>query len=219
MCHRLKCGYKGVRGNVEDTLVPKHVVDHPTPPPRVPVLRPMPPDVTAHLRLLVEDINQVRYSTNGVVFPLYNHNGVQWGWLERSYPWAPNANPHKANLLATSKGNLHFPRKSQFTGAKSDTPTIMLVEDVPSSIKASHFIPCAALLGTNISLDMLGVLADKYKRVIIALDADALGKSAKYVSSMAEMFHIVQFVPLTKDIKDMPLHEVANLIRGILHGH
>ena len=75
-------------------------------------------------------------------------------------------------------GNADFFTKR--SNSKADVAVV--VEDVISAIKVSHFMPSAvgfAILGTSISVSIMQQLAD-FRKVIVALDRDAVHKTLQY---------------------------------------
>jgi hypothetical protein len=63
-----------------------------------------------------------------------------------------------------------------------DADVAVVVEDVISAIKVAHFAPSAvgfAILGTSINVAIMQQLSD-YRKVIIALDRDAIHKTIQY---------------------------------------
>ena len=75
-------------------------------------------------------------------------------------------------------GNADFFTKR--SNPKADVAVV--VEDVISAIKVSHFVPSAvgfAILGTSISVSIMQQLGD-FRKVIVALDRDAVHKTLQY---------------------------------------
>lgn len=79
---------------------------------------------------------------------------------------------------------------------------ILVVEDVLSCIKANQYVPCIALLGTNLSRDKISILSKLTKNLIIGLDRDATTKSFDYKNKYSVFFNTLDILILNKDIKD-----------------
>lgn len=91
-------------------------------------------------------------------------------------------------------------------------PTI-LVEDMPSAVRASTYVNAVALLGTMIGPDRAVEIADFATRpIIVALDQDATALSFRWVNKYALLWGDVKILPLSKDIKDSTEDEVCQLL-------
>lgn len=97
---------------------------------------------------------------------------------------------------------------------RKDSP-LLIVEDQISALKASRQHPTVALLGTNLTLEMvqeIGLLSGN-RRVMLALDKDATTKAIEYIEQF-RFFTNGRFValPLDKDIKFMSTPELMALV-------
>ena len=83
---------------------------------------------------------------------------------------------------------------------------VVLVEDIPSSIRLSRAVGAIALLGTQLSADKLqNVLAEvsrgAYSRIYVALDPDAVTRGFIMASQLASRGLVAQVVLADKDPK------------------
>lgn len=91
-------------------------------------------------------------------------------------------------------------------------PTV-LVEDIPSSVRASQYMNAVALLGTGIGLARAQEISDFAPRpIIIALDQDATTLSFRWANKWALLWGDVKVLPLKKDMKDMKENELKDLL-------
>lgn len=94
-----------------------------------------------------------------------------------------------------------------------DSPTI-IVEDVPSAIRASKYINAVALLGTGVGTDRAIEIGEYAPRpIIMALDQDATAQSFKIAHKHALLWGDVEIIPLKKDLKDMEEKELCQLLK------
>jgi hypothetical protein len=89
------------------------------------------------------------------------------------------------------------------------------VEDIPSAIKTVPFANgavAAALLGTTITDSSSHGLSKNFRKVDIALDADATEKAIGYKKKYGLMFDEFNVIKLERDIKDMAPDAIKELL-------
>lgn len=92
-------------------------------------------------------------------------------------------------------------------------PTVV-VEDVPSAVRASVHVNAVSLLGTGIGLSRALEIRDWATRpVIMALDKDATATSIKWALKYSLLWGDVKVLELDKDLKDMKEDELCALLR------
>ena len=91
-----------------------------------------------------------------------------------------------------------------------NAPTVV-VEDIPSAVRASRYVNAVALLGTGIGADRALEIAENSSSVIMALDNDALALSFRWARRYALLWGDVEVQPLKKDIKDMNEDDIKEL--------
>lgn len=97
----------------------------------------------------------------------------------------------------------------------SNNKPLLVVEDQISAMKASRSYLAVAILGTNLTLEMVQEIGQHSgnRRVMLALDKDATAKAIEYVDQF-KFFTNDRFValPLDKDIKFMSTPELLALV-------
>jgi len=111
--------------------------------------------------------------TFSYVIPIWDKNGFKAGVIDRS--WS-GRNPKAINHWSSNASNLYYPNPSRSMG---QTGPIAIVEDVFSCIKVNRYIPCVALLGTNLGDKEAAELRTLSHRLVFALLPDATDKSLK----------------------------------------
>lgn len=141
--------------------------------------------------------NRIAYcpTRNSFVFPIHDIRGYNIGVVDRSYA---DRKPKSISHWEKDLPKLHFPYQ------KDRGDSIVLVEDTISAIKVCRYISAAALLGSHLSADVAEYLVSVgIKRVILALDPDAIKKALKIQKKYKALFpkgFEVKF--LDKDPKD-----------------
>ena len=91
-------------------------------------------------------------------------------------------------------------------------PTV-LVEDIPSAVRASKYMNAVALLGTGIGLARATEIGEYATHgVIVALDQDAINLSFKWARMWGLLWGDVSVLPLEVDLKDMNEQELKELL-------
>jgi len=102
---------------------------------------------------------------------------------------------------------------SWYKNSKSDAGTI-LVEDIPSAVRASKYASSIALLGTGLGLDKAAEIEQYATRpIIVALDQDASVTSFRIAMRYAALWGDVRIQMLQKDIKDMKEKDIERLFK------
>jgi hypothetical protein len=92
-------------------------------------------------------------------------------------------------------------------------PTI-LVEDIPSAVRASKHMTAVALLGTKVGVDKAHEIAENSPNgIIVALDQDATSVAFDIVLRYAALWGKTDILMLKKDIKDMKETELCELFK------
>ena len=137
-----------------------------------------------------------------IAFPIYAPNGARRGYVLRGYEgW------HIPKALTFMDNN--EPHISWYGIGK----TVILVEDIPSAVRASKYVRSAALCGTHAPPEYVQEIAANASNVIWALDADALGQSVKQHRANSLLFNSSTLLPLERDIKDMAENDLADLLK------
>lgn len=127
--------------------------------------------------------------------PKYRHRG----WVLRDI----SGNARTKALMYTEGSDVIT--QSWYKSVDRKVRGTILVEDIPSAVRASKYIDSVALLGTGVGIEKAVEIA-MYKRagpVYVALDQDATRQAFKLVDKWAGIWGEVSVLPLEKDIKDM----------------
>jgi len=88
----------------------------------------------------------------------------------------------------------------------------VLVEDIPSAVRASLHTNAVALLGTGVGLPRAQEISDFAPRpIVVALDQDATAEAFRIAHKWALLWGDVKVLPLDKDIKNMEEKEICAL--------
>lgn len=150
------------------------------------------------------EINGVKRLNSGrIYFPMFDYNKHVIGHIERSINGAV---PKVISNWYIKSGWLHFPIFD-----RDMSGPVLVVEDAPSSIRASKFMRSAALMGSSITDDQAFVLSTITKDIILALDNDTWTTSRSpvyYRKKYGAYFNSFILMYLHKDIKNMTDDEI-----------
>lgn len=221
-CHRASCGAKGAVGmspisTYESTAKPK-------PREYIGDLVEVPADVRTRLSDKIDGVDFIRqgikwapnYAPRGrLALPIRSRFGTRIGWEFRSTEKGDGIKSrlHMTTFDAIPMSWVRWIKGAQSVNIERMGAPLILVEDQMSAYKAAHFCNAIALLGTNISDAKLNEIASAHpKMLIVALDEDATAKAASIVSKLVGVVDNIKFMPLKKDLKDMPLDEVEKTL-------
>lgn len=96
----------------------------------------------------------------------------------------------------------------------TDGPTLV-VEDIPSALRAAKYVNVVALLGTGIGQDR-AIEIEKYATgpIYMALDQDATALSFKWAVKYGLLWGDARVLPLKQDIKDMEEDDLCQLMKS-----
>jgi len=137
------------------------------------------------------------------IFPIFNVNGYTVGCVDRDF--TGKRVPKAITYWFNDCPKLHFVRTV-------GTSTLLIVEDIPSCIRAGTYIDSCALLSSNINVEQARHIASYYKDIIIALDNDAFNKAIQLKRKYSFYFNSIMLLHLTKDIKNMTDKEARELL-------
>jgi hypothetical protein len=154
------------------------------------------------LPLLGEGDWEVQRSANHIVYDIKGRWAEHIGHVMRAYPWYKEINGSKAVVrqYIPELPIIHFPPLTR----ENLTDTVVAVEDIPSSIKLSKWIPTISLCGVALGdEDMLYLHSIGVRNLIIALDADAIAKQFVIKKKYDFVFNNITCCNIDKDFKDM----------------
>lgn len=131
---------------------------------------------------------------NRVAFPIFSPMGLRRGWVLRSYE--PYDKYKTLTRMDVEEPHLSFYRPN-------NTPHVVIVEDIPSAVRASRYADAVALCGGGLGLDYAWEIAAHYDTVVWALDADATTTALRLHSKYRMLFKGGSSVlVLERDLKD-----------------
>lgn len=142
------------------------------------------------------------------VFPIKDIRGYTIGYVDRDYTGTKK-------LKAISSWFNESPKLHFVVSHESTIGGVLIVEDIPSAIRAGKHMTTAALMGSNISADQAQHLAALFRNVVLALDEDAFAKAVLLRSKYSYYFDSFTLLRLTKDIKNMNPQELEELFRKV----
>lgn len=131
---------------------------------------------------------------NRVAFPIFSPMGLRRGWVLRSYE------PYD-KYKALTRMDIEEPHLSYYR--PNNTPHVVVVEDIPSAVRASRYADAVALCGGGLGLDYAMEVAAHYRSVVWALDADATATAIRLNRQFGMLFKDRSSVlVLERDLKD-----------------
>ena len=94
--------------------------------------------------------------------------------------------------------------------------TLVIVEDQMSALKLTPYVHSVALLGVNLSEAKVDeIKLQKYKRVVLSLDNDAIPIAIKLVLKWRDRLPGLRILGIARDIKDMNQEELKEYVRRV----
>lgn len=209
ICFRAKCGYKGITHENPNNIPVEPLVKKEK--------QEIPHD--KHTRCLsgaevlelterfdLQQVDKVRMHHNYWVFPVENHRGQTTGWV------------HKKKY-GSGKKNVIYGKPYQMHWAGQTFPfnnTVVIVEDWLSAARIGQYMPCVALLGTNLALDQVREISSLYDKAVFMLDKDAWSKGYAMCRDYGLMFDdgcVVATWKSGNDPKDMSSSELVGTMK------
>ena len=137
-------------------------------------------------------------------FPIFDGMGARRGYVLRSYD--PLVQPKALTRMDRSE-----PHMSWYVQA-GRRPTI-IVEDIPSAVRATPYCNAVALAGTGCSAEYANEISAHAQDVIWALDADATSLALRLHNKHSMLFDSSRVQVLEKDIKNMDEDELQQFMQ------
>ena len=204
-CFRANCGEAGGSGNTTPSVSAEVK----------PIVRwegkthPVPEQVALRIEHLwgLRDVDDWYWTTDmggrvamSVRDPMNKHRG----WVLRAI--SSGARTKALTYIETGE-SLSWYRTNPFA------PTVV-VEDIPSAIRASKYVNAVALLGTALSLEKaIEIATHAPKPVLIALDQDAVAQSFKLQKKYGLLWDSPEILSLQMDIKNMTDNELKEKLQ------
>lgn len=140
-------------------------------------------------------------------FPILGPDRRRRGWVFRT--WSAGMYGAKAlTHMEQEAPHMSWYYKPDYN--PNDPLSVIVVEDIPSAVRASRYMTAVALCGTTCGPDYINELALATDRVVWAFDDDATTKAIRLHRQYGALFESSAVQPLQVDIKNM---EEAALIR------
>lgn len=139
------------------------------------------------------------------IFPIRDIRGYDVGLVDRDF-----SGSRKLKAISywfNDVPKLHFIPHKDGLGTEC-----IIVEDIPSAIKASKYMTAVALLGSHINDAQAAHLARLFSTATIALDDDAFLKAVKLRKKYSFYFKELFIMKLVQDIKNMTYKQLDNLM-------
>ena len=143
---------------------------------------------------------------NRVAFPIYSPMGLRRGWVLRSYE-------PTAYIKALTRMDVDEPHLSYYR--PNNSPLVVVVEDIPSAVRAARYVDSVALCGSGCSLDYASEISAHYRHVVWALDEDATAQSLRLMRQHKLLFETSRVLVLQEDLKDMKEDDLCQCITSI----
>lgn len=218
-CFRATCGFRGrillvqdldnyICDPVDKKFIPNPLRDE---------LFPVPVDIAQHTLWSKYTVDPTQIISNGIsyeprrdalVFPIHALYGNVVGYTTKRLK--KGSHPKSINYWSLEPEIfMHFPRVSD---ELLMSRTVVVVEDVLSSIRVARYMRAVAMLGSHITLDSALYLSKHFDNLVLAFDPDATTKAIKYQREFSLLFSSIDVVHLSADPKD--LTEI-NLVREL----
>lgn len=205
-CYRASCSGRGHIGSLPSNMIETKVKPEFTPNSLTDPTGQLSNEIEAHLvskyNLTVSEMHNHNFKEltlrSGIVMPLYTQSGSKWGNTVKLF-----------NTKSKAKHYIDVDVPSRLAWCKlsssvDEHTTVILTEDVLSAVRCSRFYRSCALLGTNLTSEMIkDLLSAGYVHVILALDPDALSKAVKLQQQSALFFSTFRIASLSADPKDL----------------
>ena len=209
VCHRATCSERGGTSKGSTNLIK---VASQAPKPRAKFDGVTEPLGEKHLERIQElwGISEPPYwyyapERNRVAMSIRSPKYVHRGWVLRDI-WGRS--PVKA-LTYIDEGQEAI---SWYKHPDPNAPCVV-VEDIPSAVRAARYATAVALLGTKMGLSRAQELAEHGAgRLVLALDQDVTSKSFELAKRYALLWDDVTVLPLERDLKDMQEEELCELL-------
>lgn len=135
--------------------------------------------------------------------PKFTHRG----WVLRSI--TPTEGAKALTYINEGEQGMSWYKTSPHRGT-------VLVEDIPSAVRASKYVNSCALLGTGIGMDRAIEIAENAPRPLyVTFDQDATALAFRWARRYALLWGDVQVLPLEHDLKDLPENELEEKLTRV----
>jgi hypothetical protein len=137
-------------------------------------------------------------------FPIIDTLGDRRGWVLRTWD---GRTPKALTYLDSD-----CPRLSHYAGGERHCRSVVVVEDIPSAVRAAEYHNAVSLQGTACNVTDALEIASMYDHVIWCLDDDAFTQGLRLQREHSFLFKQSDVIRPRCDLKDMPEAELAQLL-------
>jgi len=221
ICHRATCdlapGRISSEGGMVSTTRAATVPKRPSGPTQEDIREQLVPLTDEHRAFLAErygllDEHLIKttvlsHRTSGrVAFKIQGHDGHLRGWVLRDTTGAATTKALTRRLVPASE-----PLLSWYVSTPKGS-TVLVVEDIPSSMRASKYLTSCAMISGGIGELSVKELAKYYRKVIWAFDNDNIRGAIKHQKRWGGWFKESTVLYLHKDLKDMREDELCHIL-------
>lgn len=205
-CYRATCGAKGATHSATSSKEKTTKKEHPT---WEGTTHELPPKVRDRIETLWGITNPLHwYWTTDfggrVAMSVRSPSDTHRGWILRAL----------SGTQRTKVLNFINPDEEGLSWYKTKPYAVtVIVEDIPSALRASTYVNSVALLGTGVGSDRaLEIAQHSTTSLVVALDQDATDTAFRIARKWSLLWGDVSVLPLTKDIKNMNEEELKDLL-------
>jgi hypothetical protein len=137
---------------------------------------------------------------NRVAYPIFSPLGARRGYVLRSYD-------RSVRTKTRTHMDVEEPHLSWYR--PNDSATVVVVEDIPSAVRASLYTDAVALCGAECNTEYAAEIAAHYNHVVWALDADATAQAIRLKRDHALLYDTSHVLVLEKDLKNQTEEEIS----------
>lgn len=165
--------------------------------------------------IYLEEIERYRFGysdyNNRLILPVYNDDALVY-FQARTLGTPSKTNPKYLNVKLSGAKNVFFKVLSNPV-----SKSVVIVEDILSSIKVGRVENSIALLGSYVPTSLTEI-CNHFDTIILWLDRDKLKSSLKYCQTLqARTGKQVKIVMVDKDPKEYSNDEIKNILKPYLN--
>jgi len=212
-CYRASCSERGAKGGHRmHGTTERTKVAVPDFTPFTGELRNLTDDESAYLEETIgwtkehQTMARVKYAPveSRYAMPIFDPMGIRRGYVLRAY----QDGVYNKALTRMDNGEPHL----SWYGAHHEGTTTIIVEDIPSAVRAGLYVQSVALCGTGCGPDYALEIARHTRGVMWCLDADATVLALRLHNKYRGLFHESKVRPIPCDLKDMDEEQLKEIL-------
>lgn len=146
-----------------------------------------------------------------IAYPILAPSGSSRGFVLRTYTLG--VEPKAITYPETEEQCLSWYTAAD--GESGEASVTVIVEDIPSAIRAAQYISSVAMNSGGIGMDAVMEIREQSPRIVWAFDEDATRKAIEHHRKYSIFFEDSRVLPLEKDLKDMQEEELCGLLENV----